>query len=125
MIYSSPFTGVHIPQKRSTKVTDDIFFVDKQKVTILTLLDLRDAFDTLPHDMFLCRLESQFEVGGLARKLFESYFDGRLQQVKINQPLSTLVSLERVMPQGSGLPSSTLPLIPSSFPPSDDFTHVC
>ena len=76
--------------------------MDNQKVTILTLLDLSAAFDTVPHDRFLKRLESDYGITDVALQWFASYFEDRRQTVMVNGEVSTSKALSTGMPQGSG-----------------------
>ena len=76
--------------------------MDNQKVTILTLLDLSAAFDTVPHDRFLERLEADFGKTDSALEWFASYFKDRNQTVLVNGETSTAKVLSTGMPQGSG-----------------------
>ena len=52
-------------------------------MSVLTLLDLSAAFDTLDHSILLRRLETTFGICGMALKWFDSYIK-RLQSVVIN-----------------------------------------
>jgi hypothetical protein len=47
--------------------------MDKQKVTLLVMLDLSAAFDTVDHNILRQRLES-ISVGGLALSWFSYIF---------------------------------------------------
>ena len=76
--------------------------MDNQKVTILTLLDLSAAFDTVPHDRFLERLEAEYGISDTALAWFASYFKDRNQTVFVNGESSTAKVLDTGMPQGSG-----------------------
>ena len=76
--------------------------MDNQRVTLLTLLDLSAAFDTVPHDRFLSRLESDYGISGTALQWFASYFQDRFQTVNIKDSLSCPQRLTTGMPQGSG-----------------------
>ena len=76
--------------------------MDNQKVTLLTLLDLSAAFDTVPHNRFLERLESDYGITDTALQWFASYFEDRQQTVIVNGEASTPKALDTGMPQGSG-----------------------
>ena len=57
--------------------------MDKQKVSLLVMLDLSAAFDTVNIDILLRRLESSFCISGKVLKWLESYLPGRSQVVHI------------------------------------------
>ena len=60
---------------------DVLLSMGKQRVTLLVLLDLSAAFDTVKHQMLLKRLESSFRISGTALSWFKSYLDGRSQRI--------------------------------------------
>ena len=67
------------------KVKNDLLMaMDKGQVTLLVLLDLSSAFDTVDHDILLDRLRSTIGLRGKVLSWFESYLKGRSQQVSIN-----------------------------------------
>ena len=72
-------------------------------VTLLVLLDLSAAFDTVDHDILTHRLQSLLGVRGTALKWLRSYLRGRSQQVTINGALSKKFGLECGVPQCSYL----------------------
>ena len=74
-----------------------------QRVTLLILLNLSAAFDTVNHDTMLCRLDCSFGKQGKALSWFASYLSGRTQRIMINESLSKPFKLECSMPQGSSL----------------------
>ena len=85
------------------KITNDILLnMDQQRVTLLVLLDMSAAFDTIPHHLFLSRIKSTFGVSGTAHQWFRSYFEDRYQRVTINGELSEEMALEIGLPKGAG-----------------------
>ena len=68
------------------KVQNDILLaMDRQHVTLLVLLDLSAAFDTVDHRALLRRLEVTYGITGTALQWFRSYLTGKTQRVYINQ----------------------------------------
>ena len=86
------------------RVVNDILSQnDGGKVTVLVLLDLSAAFDTINHSILLKRLSSSIGVSGTALQWFSSYLSGRTQKVSCNGQLSSAAPLECGIPQGSVL----------------------
>lgn len=56
---------------------DILFNMNKQHVTLLVLLDLSAAVDTVDHNVLLSRLHSKFPISGTALECFRSYLNGR------------------------------------------------
>ena len=77
--------------------------MDKQKVSILVLLDLLAAFDTVNHSVLLERLSNRCGIKGEALKWFVSYLENRFQMGKVKDEKSKQVPLSRGVPQGSVL----------------------
>ena len=83
------------------KVKNDILInMDEQKVTLLVLLDLSSAFDTVNHQVLLERLRSRFGVTGTALDLFASYLADRVQCISVNGGTSDAFHLSQGVPQG-------------------------
>ena len=76
---------------------------DDKKVSIVVLLDLSAAFDTIDHKIFINRLKEDFGFDSKVLDWFFSYLNDRTQQVKINDFLSSEVDLPYGVPQGSVL----------------------
>ena len=76
---------------------------DQKLVSILALLDLSAAFDTLDHAILLRRLESTFGISGVALSWFESYLSDRTQSVVVDGLMSTPISFAFGVPRGSVL----------------------
>ena len=67
------------------KITNDLLTAaDKGLVSILVLLDLSAAFDTIDHTILLQRLEHLVGIKGIALSWFKSYFSDRSQFVNVN-----------------------------------------
>jgi len=76
---------------------------DSGNITLLTLLDLSAAFDTIDHSILLNRLETTFGISGVALAWFESYLANRFQHVIVDSKSSNPVKLSCGVPQGSVL----------------------
>ena len=60
------------------KVKNDILMsMNEQHVTLLVLLDLSAAFDTIHHDKLISRLESDLGITDNALARFKSYLSDR------------------------------------------------
>jgi retron-type reverse transcriptase len=76
---------------------------DAGSVTLLGLLDLSAAFDTVDHRILLDRLEHDSGIRGLVVQWIESYLTGRNQFVRFNGFTSKTVPVTSGVPQGSVL----------------------
>ena len=86
------------------RVKNDILLnMNKQHVTLLVLLDLSAAFDTVDHNVLLSRLHSKFGISGTALEWFRSYLNGRSQRVMVQGNLSQSLNLDFGVLQGSCL----------------------
>jgi len=65
-------------------------------------LDLTKAFDMVPHDRLLLKLE-KIGCRGIVLELFKNYLTNREQQVKIGDTLSEALVIKRGIPQGTVL----------------------
>ena len=84
-ILQSAYRVGHSTETALLKIQNDILSaMDKQRVTLLVLLDLSAAFDTIDHQVLLHRLQVTYGVTGTALKWFQSYLTGRKQRVCIN-----------------------------------------
>ena len=86
------------------KVQNDILLnMDRQHVTLLVLLDLSVALDTVNHEILLRRLETTFGITGTALQWFSSYLGNRSQRVVFGDGISEGFHLACGVPQGSFL----------------------
>ena len=86
-----------------TMVTNDLLMsTDNRRITILALIDLSSAFDTLNHQLIIRRLEI-IGLAGTALKWFSSFLSDRTFEIKINNTRSKICQLKYGVPQGSVL----------------------
>jgi hypothetical protein len=84
-------------------VNELLLNADAKQITVLALLDLSAAFDTLDHEILIKRLEISFGITGTALKWFSSYLESRSQQVCVAGNRSQPSNLIFGVPQGSVL----------------------
>ena len=84
-------------------VNDILSALDNDNISVLLLLDLPAAFDTLDHQILLSRLNSVFGIQSTALQWFHSYLSDRYQSTSINNSSSSPSQLMYGVPQGSVL----------------------
>ena len=100
----SAYRAGHSTETALIKIVNDLLIsLDENQISLLSLLDLSAAFDTIDHSILLSRLHSTFGISDTALKWFQSYLSDRTQQVSINDSLSTPAPLRFGVPQGSVL----------------------
>ena len=86
------------------KITNDILIAsDKKTATVLLLLDLSAAFDTVDINRLIEILYSEIGIRGTALNWFCSFLRNRKMRVKINDTYSEVFELQFGVPQGSVL----------------------
>ncbi|WP_419586369.1 RNA-directed DNA polymerase, partial [Thiolapillus sp.] len=100
----SAYRPHHSTETALLKITNDILLaLDSGNVSLLTLLDLSAAFDTIDHCILLDRLQHMYGISGTALSWFSSYLTNRTQSVIVNDHISQVSSLSYGVPQGSVL----------------------
>ena len=88
--FQSAYRKCHSTETALLKVQNDILMnLDSQRVTLLVLLDLSAAFDTVDHGVN--RLSTSFGVRGSALQRFTSYLLNISQHVSFDQNLSAFL----------------------------------
>ena len=100
----SAYRQGHSTETAVLKVLSDIFdAADSQKVTLLGLLDMSAAFDTVDHNILLQRLNVSYGISGSALRWISSFLTDRTQVVAFAGSRSTSKRLTCGVPQGSVL----------------------
>ena len=100
----SAYRPAHSTETALVKVTNDILLaLDRGEITVLTLLDLSAAFDTVDHDILFSTLRHNFGISGIALSWFKSYLSNRTQTVAIENFKSDSREVIFGVPQGSVL----------------------
>jgi len=84
-------------------LTNILYAVDDGDLSVLALLDLSTAFDTIDHDILLTRLKVSFGICGAALDWLQSYLTSRLECVQRGAARSTHKTVRFDVPQGSVL----------------------
>ena len=100
--YQSAYRQYHSCETSLVKLVNDILWaMEKQLVTVVVILDLSAAFDTVDHNLLLEVLENRFGIAGTARKWYTSYLKPRSFKVSIRGSTSQPRQLDYSVPQGS------------------------
>ena len=100
-INQSAYRQYHSTETVLKLFSDVLEAADQGKLTLLLLLDLSAAFDTVDHDILCRRLQSSFGFDGPALNWLRSYLNGRECQIKIGDTTSSRVLSICGVPQGS------------------------
>ena len=100
--FQSAYRAHHSTETALLDVTNCLFgCADEGQVSILTLLNLSAAFDTLDHSILLTRLHDMFGISGKAFEWFSSYLSDRFQSVSVNGRVFLQKKLHYMVPRGS------------------------
>ena len=84
-------------------VNDMLNAIDNGNLSLLTMLDISAAFDTIDHTILLERLHASFGTDGPPLKWVKSYLSNRRQKVKTKNNLSNVLPILYGVPHGSVL----------------------
>lgn len=94
----------HSTESLLIKLTNDILIAaDEKSATVVMLLDLSAAFDTVDHDVILKILNNEIGIKGNALSWFTSFLKGRCQCIRLGKTLSEVILIKFGVPQGSVL----------------------
>ena len=94
----------HSPETLLLRLVNDILLgMDCNFATLILLIDLSAAFDTVDIELLLNILHFEFGVCGVALRWFRSFLTGRNQRVLIENTLSETLNVDFGVPQGSVL----------------------
>ena len=101
--------------------------IDHRNMSVIVLLDMSKAFDSIRHDLMLCKLRKA-GVSESACAWFERYLSQRQQVVKIQDTLSSPLSLTVGVPPRIHLGPSAVYIIckrPLSSPKTLQTSRLC
>ncbi len=96
--FQSGFRPRHSTETAIVTITNDLLLASDQGCTsLLVLLDLSAAFDTMDHDILIDRLQNYTGIQGKALRWFRSYLSDRCHFVYLNG------STTRICPRSSAI----------------------
>ncbi len=102
--FQSGFRPRHSTETALVKITNDLLLASDQGcISLLVLLDLSAAFDTIDRDILIDRLQNYTRIQGQALSWFRSYLSDRYHFVYLNGDASQLSPVKYRVPQRSVL----------------------
>ena len=102
--FQSAYRAGHSSETALLRVVNDLLnAMDEGKISVLLLLDLSAAFDTIDHQILFSRLETVFGIRSTTLQWFRSYLLDRNQCVAVNNSASSSSLVMFGVPQGSVL----------------------
>uniref|UniRef100_A0A3P9J3F2 Reverse transcriptase domain-containing protein n=1 Tax=Oryzias latipes TaxID=8090 RepID=A0A3P9J3F2_ORYLA len=102
--FQSGFKKNHSTETALLRVSNDVLMAaDSGQYTVLVLLDLKSAFDTVDHNILIERLHNDYGLSGSVLNWFISYLSGRTFNVAVGSSSSEIREITCGVPQGSVL----------------------
>lgn len=102
--YQSGYKSYHSCETVLLRILNDILLtMDSKSCSILLLLDLSAAFDTVDHEKLLLILSNEIGLKGTVLNWFRSFLSGRLQATSVKGCTSSYIHMKYGVPQGSVL----------------------
>ena len=100
----SAYKKQHSTETLLVRIWNDLLVAaDEKTATVVMLLDLSAAFDTVDHDLLLRILKNEIVLRGKVLDWFESFLKGRSQRIRLGSTISEVITIRFVVPQGSVL----------------------
>ena len=101
-MFQSALRPRHSTETALVRVMNDILLaMNSRRVTLVVLLDLSAAFDTVNHEVQLKRLHTDVGIRGYVFDWFKSYLNERSQRITFQGTMSRQFDLDCGVPQGS------------------------
>ena len=101
MSHQSGFRSLNSITTCLLKETSDWYIdMDNGRYTAIIIIDLKKAFHTVDHQIFLDTMLF-YGITGLAHKWFSSYLDNQKQYCRVNGTVSSIDNSDIEVPQGS------------------------
>ena len=102
--YQSAYRPGHSTETALLIVVNDLFLsLNKGNISVLALLDLCSAFDTIDHPILVHRLHAVFGFNDTVLQWFSSYLTDRTHYVSLSNHSSVFAHVHSGVPQGSVL----------------------
>ena len=124
--FNSAYRKYHSTETLLTKIHSDIMInMDRKELTLLVLLDLSAAFDSICQTKLLNIIEKRFKINGKVLNWLKSYILNRKQKVKVKNSVSLPIDLKYGVPQGSCVgPIAFLVYISSLYDKIEEFLLI-
>ena len=94
----------HSTETLMIKIVNDVLIaMDEKEATVIMLLDLSAAFDTVDHNLLLNILKKEIGLRGKVLQWFSSFLKGRSQRIRLGKTTSECITIKFGVPQGSVL----------------------
>ena len=100
----SAYSPGHSTETALLKVVDDLFLsLNKGNMSVLALLDIASAFDTIDHPILVHRLHTDFGFTDTVLQRFSSHLTDGTHYLSLSNHCSALAPVHSDVPQGSVL----------------------